>query len=94
MDRLVTFGSIKKNRFIAFLDIMGIKKLLKTEGVDMVYALYAEIDDITKVYREDLIITYYSDSIMAKNVVGDGDFFVRCVEKASAERKTPLDDAY
>lgn len=66
MDRLVTIGGITKNRFIAFLDIMGVKKLLKTVGVDMVYALYAEIDDITKVYRDNkLIITYYSDSIMA-----------------------------
>ena len=39
-------------------------------------------------------LSKYSVSIMTKNVVDNGEFFVRCVEKASAERKTPLDDAY
>ena len=61
--------SITKNRFIAFLDIMGIKNLIKTEGVKKIYMLYAEIDDITKVYRKNnLIINYYSDSIMAATI--------------------------
>ena len=62
-------NDITINRYIAFLDIMGMKKLLKTEGVGKVYTLYSEIDDITKVYRErHLIINYYSDSIMAATV--------------------------
>lgn len=61
--------SITKNRFIAFMDIMGIKNLIKTEGVKKIYMLYAEIDDITKVYRKNnLIINYYSDSIMAATI--------------------------
>lgn len=62
-------NDITKNRYIAFLDIMGMKKLLEAEGVGIVYTLYSEIDDITKVYRErHLIINYYSDSIMAATV--------------------------
>ena len=49
-------NDITKNRYIAFLDIMGVKKLLETEGVAKVYSLYSEIDDITLVYK-DLLFT-------------------------------------
>ena len=61
-------NDITKNRYIAFLDIMGVKKLLETEGVAKVYSLYSEIDDITLVYKDLLITNYYSDSIMAATV--------------------------
>ena len=61
-------NDITKNRYIAFLDIMGIKKLLEKEGVAKVYSLYSEIDDITLAYKDLLITNYYSDSIMAATV--------------------------
>lgn len=55
-----------RQRFIAFLDIMGLKNLIKTDGIRSVYQLYSEIDEITRIYRtNNLIVTYYSDSIMA-----------------------------
>lgn len=58
-----------KNRYIAFLDIMGMKKLLETEGLAVIHSLYSEIDDISKVYSGHyLIINYYSDSIMAATI--------------------------
>lgn len=64
-DTLDIPNNITKNRYIAFLDIMGVKKLLGTEGVGKVYTLYSEINDMTNVYKDRLIINYYSDSIMA-----------------------------
>lgn len=60
--------TIKKNRYIAFLDIMGMKKLLEVEGMAVIHFLYSEIDDIAKVYKDQLVINYYSDSIMAATV--------------------------
>lgn len=62
-----------RDRYIAFLDIMGMKNLLETEGVAVIHSLYSELDDITKVYKDQLIINYYSDSIMAATVDGSVD---------------------
>lgn len=59
---------INRNRYIAFLDIMGMKKLLETEGMTVIHSLYSKIDDITTIYKDQLIINYYSDSIMAATV--------------------------
>lgn len=55
-----------KNRFVAFLDIMGTKNILASNnGAKGIYDLYTELDDATQIYRSDLIVTYYSDSIIA-----------------------------
>lgn len=56
-----------KDRFIAMLDIMGFKALVKNEGVGRAYSFYQEVDDLAKQYATDgdLLVTYYSDSIMA-----------------------------